>query len=566
MPSDPHHPRRAAGAALSALLRPRSVEAHALALSLAPAGPGPGVRYGDYAPGADAPSKLTAFALRFAAIDDFLTLLERGEAGALVFALELAARLDPEGSIPAARLLLPQAPGAPLGQALGRALGACASEASFRLLLDHGEVPHLREGMASSRYAGGVRAVEAALDGVALDASDLDPHLRSRSLPLLSYLLRHAPDAAFARLVPLVDAAGEVGVYAAHALATCAAGRALLSARLAAAPPGASLTYAEGLAVRLLLEADAARALDALGGSDALLTEGGRPRLRALLEGLRADAFRRPHEPSQGWLTADPRLPALLARLVRDPDRAVATLARDLQRKLPAPPKSSPAVRAPARHPQPAATPSPDARAVEVTAMRDALARLVAHLRNTGYRFAAPRSVLVPPRAKDLAALARLEKRAAVPPALALVWRTLGGVDLRGEHPSWPRPAFLGFRGNREPVWLTDALVLTPAADALAAALETSDAPPFVLPIAPDALAKAGFSAGCLELTLRPHGSDPADGGAHDATLLGHLRHSLAWAGFPGFATLPEGPAEWLAAARAAAAWSNVDDAAHGRV
>ena len=552
-------PRRDAGAVLSAALRLRRAEVHALGCALAPEGPGPGVRFGDYADGSEAPAKLTAYSQRFSAPEEFFALVEEGDPGALVFGFELAARLDPEVALPAARLLLPRAPWPLLGQALGHALGACHSEESFRLLLDHRDVPFLREGLASSRYAGGVPEVVAALDEVALHEPALDPRVRAQALPLLSYLQRHDPDAAFARLVALVDVDGEVSVYASHSLAARDDGRALLVARLRAVPPGAPLAYAERLAVRVLLEVDAPRALDALGGGEFLQSEPGRPRLRALLDWLRADAFRRPTEPSQGWLNADPRFPPLLTSLARDPDRAVASLARDLRAKLPAsaPPGGRRSARGatPGAPTVPAASPS-DALVAEVTSMRDALARLVAHLRATGYRFASPRSALVAPRAKDLAALAKLEKVALVPPSLALVWRTLGGIDLRGEHPSWVKPAYLGFRGNSEPVWLTDPLVIAPAADAIQSALDEGVAPPLVLPLAPDALAKAGYSGASFDLELPgldtgPHGVAPLD-----AALLEHMRRALAWAGFPGFARLDDAPGPWLAAARRALAQS----------
>jgi hypothetical protein len=139
----------------------------------------------------------------------------------------------------------------------------------------------------------------------------------------------------------------------------------------------------------------------------------------------------------------------------------------------------------------------------------------------------------------------------AVPVALATFWRVVGGVDLRGRHPDWSVDAWLGFPGAREPVWLTDPLVVAPAADVLSEALEDASEPPFWLHFAPDATGKAGFSGGALGVWAPDAAADPALQGA-GGTFLGHLERAWVWGGFPGFADIGERPEAWLDLLRAA--------------
>lgn len=367
-------------------------------------------------------------------------------------------------------------------------------------------------------------------------------------MPWFGYRLRHDPT-AFPEVVALLD--GPSGqLWASHTLSRHDAGRVVLRARLDAAPPGAVLGFPERMAVRLLLQEDAASVVRALGGEAFLASPGGRPRLDALLDQVRADTWNQAALGGpRGWLTADPAVSRLCAGLKGDPNRGLASLARDLLATLPK--AARPRARTAAR-PPPAAPPRPDeALLAKITALGDGLDRLVAHLKADGYRFAAPRTARVAPRAKDLAALARFEKRVAVPVALATFWRVVGGVDLRGRHPDWSVDAWLGFPGAREPVWLTDPLVVAPAADVLSEALEDASEPPFWLHFAPDATGKAGFSGGALGVWAPDAAADPALQGA-GGTFLGHLERAWGWGGFPGFADIGERPEAWLDRLRAA--------------
>ena len=531
-------------ALVAGLVRARPEEADRTARTLAPDGPGPGRRYLDG-------TRPVAYQQRFRAIEELAVLLDGGEVAALVFAFELLATLDPEAAVPAVERALSAAPDAALGAALSRVLGACTSERSFRLVLAHGEVPSLRDALWTHGWPGGVQEARALLASVDFHAPTLDPHARVRALPALAYLLRHEGP----RALPLAEAllaSVHANVDVAHMLHRLVPeGPEVLLRDLQAAAPGQALRFSQTLAVKVLLERAPGAAIDALGGEAFLALPEGRPRLRALMHWLRLDTWAKPHEGGpRGWLAADPRAVRLLAGLKGDPERDLAALARDLLATLPKA-KRPPAPRATKKAAPVQAAPDP-ALLAELAAMREALERLVQHLRATKYRFAAPKAALVPPTKADLAALARLEKAQPVPPALSAAWRTLGAVDLRGHDPRWPRPAHLGLPGAAEPVWQTDPLVLAPAAQAIGEALGDAGREPFELVLAPDALGAAGFSAGVRTVSLPSAEADPVLHGT-GSTLLAHLRRALAWGGFPGFEAIEGRPEAWLEAARGAA-------------
>lgn len=540
--------RREAGGLLASVLHRDPARAESIARGLAPDGRGPGVRYGVYEDSLRHPAREVAYQAAFTDLDAFLDVLDAGEPGALELGLTLAASLDPESTLPAARTLLEHTPWRMLGRALGFALGKASSEASFTLLLDSPRAPYLRDGLASNGFSGGVDRSWAVYRAAGdLTRPDLSPELRVDVLPVLSYLIRHDRERAFAEVCRLLDGSHEVVVFAAHTLASLdLRGRNVLLERLRLAVPQAPLTFAERFAVKLLLEEDPARAVDTLGGTTFLASPEGRPRLLALLDWLRDDTWRI----KRGWLAADPRFAELCMGLSSDPDRDLARLSKDLVRTLP--PELRPkAKRAPKKKIAP--PPPSDAWVAEMEAVGAKLQRLTAFLKSTGYRFAQPRHALTTPTAADRKALARLEKKLPLPPVLSTFWRTVGAVDLRGHHPDWARATDLTAKDAREPVWLTDALVIAPAAHVIGEALDEHDDPPLALHLAPDALGKAGYSSGTLTIWLPADAEDPPLMGA-DETLHAHLRRALEWAGFPGFATLDDRPEAWLASARAAIA------------
>ncbi len=562
---DPARSRRA-GRALARILRARAGAARAVAEGLAPPGPGPGVRLHVYETGLDAPRAVRRFQDAYAGIEALFAALEAGDPGAVELGLEVASRLDADAVTPVAAELL-AAPGGPwllLGKAAGRALGRSGTREAFRLLLAHRRLPYVAGGPETASFEGGAAEARAALEEIGdLARRDLDPRDRLLAFSLLGYLVRFDPGPTWPLVERLFrDGGDEVFRTAGRLLIGrgTASSLALVASALDDPRPGA-----RRLAISALLAAGARGAVDALGGPATLASEAGRARAGDLLDLVARDAEDGERgRASHGWLAADPRLVELAAACRQDrrlKDAAAAVLRH-------AGPGAEAAAKArvplvPIRAPAKARPPRPPGAAVvaELEAARAALDRLVRHLARTGYRFADRRRALRPPTALARKALARLEKALGpVPVVLRAFWEVVGSVDLRGQHPRWPRPACVALPGGREEVgtWWTDPLVIRPpdalVEEALDEALEDA---PHALRLAPDIAGKAGYSGGTLDVWLPALAADADDpriegGPVEGETLRAHLARSLAWGGFPGFAAIPDRPEPWLAAAREA--------------
>ncbi|MEI8255440.1 MAG: hypothetical protein WCJ30_07165 [Deltaproteobacteria bacterium] len=180
----------------------------------------------------------------------------------------------------------------------------------------------------------------------------------------------------------------------------------------------------------------------------------------------------------------------------------------------------------------------------ELREVRAALEQLVARLRREKYAFVAGKRALVAPSSpsaysKKLRALEKLT--GTVPLALARFWAVVGSVDLRGTHPAWTRPAWLG-KGVKEPLLLSDPLVVASLADALDCARDEapdkdarSAGATYEIDISADATGKAGYSGGLLSVTCPAIEADPRLGGA-DTTFMEYVRGAVRAGGFPGLA------------------------------
>ena len=183
------------------------------------------------------------------------------------------------------------------------------------------------------------------------------------------------------------------------------------------------------------------------------------------------------------------------------------------------------------------------------------LRALVSRLRELGYRFERPDSVLPGPGPDVQQQIERVETLVGpIPAALAQFYRTVGSVDLAGFHPNWV--------GCEYP----DPLIVEPIESALEEAREyaalddpkseysASESGVFRVPIAPDALHKAHVSGGMWYGVEIPNAlADPVVlEEPHGLPFTRHLELSLSWGGFPGLADTPEH--SWpLAALRRAA-------------
>ncbi len=187
--------------------------------------------------------------------------------------------------------------------------------------------------------------------------------------------------------------------------------------------------------------------------------------------------------------------------------------------------------------------------------VRDAVNAIVTALAGQGYVFARPTRAFVPPPADIGAVVDAIEGRVgAIPLSLRAAWEVAGSFDLTGSHPDWEAPACLRLPGAVEGprgVWLTDPLVLYPAAEVYERVVD-DDVPRGALPLWPDPLHKAGYSGDpetCVEVPAPSADASlvwPGDapGAVTPSTLVGYLRWALVeYAGFPGFATL--GRAAW---------------------
>lgn len=522
--------RREAGQMLAHALKADPQRAHQVAQSLAPEGRGPGTRFGVYSLTLRHPANEVAYQTHFADLDEFLSLLEGGEPGAIEFALAMASEVAPQIIVPVAELLLPHNPWKFLGRALGRALGTMETQRSFELLLGNFGIPYLRDGLGTHRFTNGVAmawtAYRAAPD---LTNPTLDPRQRDEILPILSYLLRHDVDNVFPELIRLIQTPSHADTYAVHALSALPNGRTFLIEEFHKLPPGRPLSFAHKMAVKIIMENSPSAAVNELGGMELLFSADGRPRLEELLNCLRDDTWRL----KKGWLSADPQYAEICVKLKNDADKSLATLARDLLRTLPPSAKPKPSKKTPPKSPEI----NPDIL-TQMKEIRATLEMRVTTLKNEGYRFANPKAALCQPTAKDLRAISRLEKIAEIPPVLKAFWQIVGSVDLRGHHPKWERSGYLGFSDATEPVLLSDPLVIGGASQIIEEALDDQTEAPIQLILGPDAPGKAGYSAGVMSITVPQNASDPKID-LTDETFTSYLTRALRSDGFLGLAMSP---------------------------
>jgi hypothetical protein len=443
-----------------------------------------------------------------------------------------------------------------LSQAIGHALGASDDERAFALLLAHAHQGYVYVGLEHVGYPDGAKRARLAAQALGdLAAPDVDPGDRVVGEALLRYRLRFDRDAALAELAAhLATPGSKLRGFAAHALTGPHGTEATRELVIDVLARGEHVGTVAKVAARTRLNGDATTTIDAMGGIEHLAGEEAEALTQLLLETVARDA----HEAtvgrqSRGWLQADPRWGKLAERVrKRKPLKDVAAWV--LQQLPPRPRPQPPRPRAPA-----AATELAPALAREMQDTCAAIERLVAHLRRDGYRFLTPRRAHRPPTKKAERAIAKLEAELGpLPPVLRALWQIVGSVDLRGEHPGWPERAHTEAIADRPAaaadVWRTDPLVILPPDQLLDAALDAAvpDAPN-ALVFAPDAYGKAGYSGGTLAVWLPAEADDPViEGGPSRETLRAHLRRALAWGGMPGLADIPNAPADWLAAARAA--------------
>lgn len=468
-------------------------------------------RVSSYAASAGYPAALAAFPEAYPSWDMFEDALVAEDPGAIETALDLLSRVDPEAALPVALDLCARRPWNLLWDAIGRALARSDDPRAWEALFAHAERYGVAGRIAESTYPGGLDRARAAIEAD-------EPLLAA---PLCGYLGRLPGAGAF-----------EVLARRHRALRDLPSGLALL-----ARGDGESLDLLEeGLAlggdalrlgVRAAVARDPARAVERLGGVTALAEPDRAEIAGALLEHLGQDIL-------AGRVAASPDHVALARHFLRHPRHKSVALWVLRGAKATA---TTPARRA--TGPAPSVDP---ALAAAMQRARGNVERIVRRLRRAGYVFAPPARPLARPAPRLVARLDRA--LGPLPGAVRALYTVLGGCDLRGTHPAWRGTAHVGLRAEADApsVWYTDPLVILPLGSVLAEALEdAADGAVVDLPVAPDAVGKAGFSGGSLTVALPCPDADPAIAGA-DATLLEHLREAFRWGGFPGFAAIDERP------------------------
>jgi hypothetical protein len=175
---------------------------------------------------------------------------------------------------------------------------------------------------------------------------------------------------------------------------------------------------------------------------------------------------------------------------------------------------------------------------IRVIAVGNSIRDLVARLNKCGFRFEHPDAVFPGPERHVTAAIARIERNVGtLPLALKLFWTHVGSVDLCGYHPDW--------EGCDYP----DPLVVYPPAVAIQELEEfladkkvrSRQNFPYLLPIAPDSVHKAGDSGGMWYNLSVPAVADdpPLNAECHRTTFMAYLELAVKWACFPGLSRSP---------------------------
>lgn len=509
---------------LAELLEERRAAAETCARELErPHGPAKTYRVSRYRPGATAAAQRLAFDEAFDGFDGFLVATRAGDPGALETGLEILSRFDPAAALPIARALLELGPWLELGNRIGAALARVDDPAAVELALVHVEVPYVASGIGHSICGRASASVVARLEA---SPAILEPDAcERRETMIVEELLRYL---GAHRVVDMHDTLR--ALYAEHPDANVrrAAGHALVA--WGDAPSlGFLASFARDgdrwrrfFAVRALLRADPRAVLDALGGPAALEA----PEASALAGEVLEQVAREARE--AGAPIADPRMLDLALAWVKQ--REVKDVAQWVLSSFdPAEVKARKRARAKgAKAPRPK---RPTAKQVAATrasmgVARDNLERIVAALRELGYRFR--REPPLAPRDDRAAAVDAIEAALGgpLPVSLRAAFEILGGCDLTGRFPGQPEDL------------ASDAFVLVDPRDALDQAEDEGGGEAQVtLVLAPDVVGKAGFSGGAEAMLVPAVALDgPVLGVPGEPLLLDRLREVFRHGGFPGLA------------------------------
>jgi hypothetical protein len=178
---------------------------------------------------------------------------------------------------------------------------------------------------------------------------------------------------------------------------------------------------------------------------------------------------------------------------------------------------------------------------------------LIERLLKSGYEFAHKTAFRRQVRADALQCFEELAAQDIFVPISLQAWcLEVGGVDLCGTHPAWPRTAYSGLGKCEEDgdPWYTDPLsIWFDPVEWLQACRDEEVESAQLLEIAPDEFHKANISGAgpiCIS-AARPEFDPVLIGQSGSFTLLSYLRWAFEWGGFPGFEYIADAPKEMLA-------------------
>jgi len=506
------------GAMLALALSGRRVEAQTEAIAMTPSRGGPGYRVSIYRESNTFPAQHHAFALAYPAWADFIAALTSGEPAAIEAGVEVLSRVDPSACLPIALQLVGRTPWNLLWDCVARALSRADDEAAFRALLQHNRCYNVSLRIGTSQFSGGANIAMTALrTNPAVRCVDYDRRDTMFAEGLIRYLARHANDAIWDVLIVLWR-----GTEDTHLRLAC--GHVMLASELPrclqALEDSIPNRKSRGrfFGVRAVVARDDANVFKRLGGL-AVLTK---PRGRAVaVELLEIVSRGRPMEHMRAAverLRKDSRMLELAMAWIHEPEcKDVAQRVVDLfprARALPPVVKVTP----------PAQGELDTMRGIMEVA-RQNFERIIYVLRGHDYQFARPDSILGVATEHNRDAIGLLETAIGpLPAALRAAYEIIVHIDLRGTAPLWPKAA--------------DPFVLQPADSLVDDAQDhTGDIAQYTLALSGDALAKDGYSAGSYNILVPSDQDDPAlTAGEYTGTLLGYLRHTFNWGGFPGLA------------------------------
>lgn len=181
---------------------------------------------------------------------------------------------------------------------------------------------------------------------------------------------------------------------------------------------------------------------------------------------------------------------------------------------------------------------------------RSNLEQIVNNLQKSGYRFAYPDYMYLPPQKDIRDQIHQLETIIGpLPVFIKLAFEFLGSFNLIGDHPEWPKTGNIKLRSveKEEDVWFTDPFVFA-SIDLILDDTEGWDGKEnFALSFSGDSMTKAGYSGGLYSVMMPSKEDDPyIAGNEENLSFMEYLHLSLFYGGFAGFKKIPERPQDFI--------------------